>query len=118
MTRPLFLTVAAAVLLTALPARAQDEAALRSALEGRQVVVKIDMPGTSDGVDLRVDSDRPMDARQYGDRLKKFGMAIRAGDASTVTLVKLKKDLIEFQIGGGGFGTFGDDTSTTVNLPP
>jgi hypothetical protein len=34
-----------------------------------------------------------------------------------VTVVKLKKDLIEFQLGGGGFGTFGDDTSTSVNIP-
>jgi len=31
--------------------------------------------------------------------------------------VKVKKDLIEFQLGGGGFGTFGDDTSTSVNIP-
>jgi hypothetical protein len=29
----------------------------------------------------------------------------------------VKKDLIEFQLDGGGFGTFGDDTSTSVNLP-
>jgi hypothetical protein len=43
-------------------------------------------------------------------------MAIRAGDSAVVTLVKVKKDLIEFQLSGGGFGTFGDDTSTSVNL--
>ena len=34
-----------------------------------------------------------------------------------VTLVKVKKDLIEFQLAGGGFGTFGDDTSTSVSIP-
>ena len=34
-----------------------------------------------------------------------------------VSLVKVKKDLIEFQLGGGGFGTFGDDTSTSANIP-
>jgi hypothetical protein len=31
--------------------------------------------------------------------------------------VKVKKDLIEFQLAGGGFGTFGDDTSTSANVP-
>src|SRR5207245_1909982 len=34
----------------------------------------------------------------------------------TVTLVRVKKDLIEFQLGGGGYGTFGDDTSTSVYI--
>jgi hypothetical protein len=33
-----------------------------------------------------------------------------------VTLVKMKKDLIEFQLNGGGYGTFGDDTSTSVYI--
>jgi hypothetical protein len=30
--------------------------------------------------------------------------------------VKVKKDLVEFQLGGGGYGTFGDDTSTSVYI--
>jgi hypothetical protein len=34
-----------------------------------------------------------------------------------VTLVKVKKDLVEFQLSGGGYGTFGDDTSTSVHIP-
>ena len=34
-----------------------------------------------------------------------------------VTLVKVKKDIIEFQLDGGGFGTFGDNTSTSSNIP-
>ena len=34
-----------------------------------------------------------------------------------MTKVKVKKDLIEFQLGGGGFGTFGDDNSTDVYVP-
>ena len=111
------LVVAAASLVAgAAPAAAQNEQALRAYFEGKRVTLKIDMPGTSDGVDLRVDSGRPIDFREHGQRLKQYGTAIAAGDASTVTLVKLKKDLIEFQLGGGGFGTFGDDTSTSVNI--
>jgi hypothetical protein len=106
-------------ILLASPARAgaQDEATLRSSFEGTRVVLKIDMPGTSDGVDLQVDSNRPLDYRQHGNRLKACGAAIRAGDSALVTFVRVKKDLIEFQLDGGGFGVLGDDTSTSVYMP-
>src|SRR5471030_1399541 len=114
-------TVAATVLALALalaaPAAAQNEDALKAALEGKRVTLKMDMPGTSDGVDVHADARRAMDLGKYKDALKKYGTAIHAGDVVVVTLVKVKKDLIEFQLGGGGFGTFGDDTSTSVNLP-
>ena len=112
----------AAVMLLALaaPAAAQPDAhteeALRSFFEGKRVTPKIDMPGTSDGIDVRLDAARGIDYKRYGDRLKSYGTAIRAGDSVVVTLVKVKKDLIEFQLGGGGFGTFGDDTSTSVYI--
>src|SRR5205823_6776144 len=78
---------------------------------------KIDMPGTSDGVDVRGDASRAIDFQEYGNRLKTYGTAIRAGDSATVTLLKVKKDLIEFQLSGGGFGTFGDDASSYVYMP-
>lgn len=106
-----------AAIVVGLPAAAQDESALRSYFEGRRVTLRMDMPGTSDGVDVHVDSSRQIDYERYGDRLKEYGVAIRSGETATVTLVKVKKDLIEFQIGGGGFGTFGDDTSTSVSMP-
>src|SRR5258708_13685368 len=96
----------------AAPAAAQNEDALRAFFEGKRVGVRIDMPGTSDGIDLRPEAERPLDYKRYGDRLKQYGIAIRAGDSAVVTLVKVKKDLIEFQLGGGGFGPFGDHPST------
>src|SRR5262245_23780685 len=102
--------------LTAAPAAAQNEDALKSYFEGKRVTVKVDMPGTSDGIDLNVGAPHALDGRRYGDRLKQYGIAIHAGESTTVTLVKVKKDLIEFQLGGGGFGTFGDDTSTSVYI--
>ncbi len=81
---------------------------------GKQVTLQIDMPGTQKGVDLRMDRDDPMDWKQYSSRLKEFGPAIRSGDRSTITTIVVKKNLIEFQLDGGGFGTFWDDDSTTV----
>lgn len=90
------------------------QATLQNYFVGRQVRLKIDMPGTAKGVDLRVDAGDPMDWRQYSSRLKECGPAIRSGDRSTVTTIIVKKNLIEFQLDGGGFGTFWDDSSTTV----
>ncbi len=109
--------LAAILLALAAPATAQNEEALRTFFEGKRVTVKIDMPGTSDGIDVHADATRAIDYKRYGDRLKSYGTAIRAGDSAVVTLVKVKKDLLEFQLSGGGFGTFGDDTSTSVYIP-
>ena len=105
------------VVLLASPglAFAQNEAALRSVFEGTRITLKIDMPGAADGVDVR--PGRPFDSSQYSDRLRRFGTSIRRGEPATVTLVKVKRDLIEFQLDGGGYGTFGDDTSTSVDMP-
>ena len=81
---------------------------------GKEVVVKIDMPGTQQGVDLRFDKDNPMNWKEYSNRLKANGVAIRKGDTVRVTGVVVKDDRIEFQLDGGGFGTFFDDSSSTV----
>ena len=81
---------------------------------GKQVLVKIDMPGTQKGIDLRFNKDDPMNWKEYSSRLKQCGTAIRKGDIARVTGVVVKKDMIEFQLDGGGFGTFGDDANTTV----
>ena len=110
-------SAAGIVVLFAGGAAAQSEAALKSFFEGQRVTLRIDMPGTSDGVDVHADAPRAVDFNGYRDDLKKYGTAIRAGDTVTVTLVKVKKDLIEFQLAGGGFGTFGDDTSSSVYIP-
>ncbi len=108
---------AALVVAAGGPAAAQSEQALRTFFEGHRVTVRIDLPGTQEGVDIHADASRALDMDDYRGSLHKYGVAIRAGESATVTLVKVKKDLIEFQLDGGGFGTFGDDTSTSVYLP-
>jgi hypothetical protein len=95
---------------------AQDENAFRAYFEGRRITLRMDMPGSSDGVDVQIEPPRAIDYKKYRENLKRYGVAIRSGDESRVTLVKLKGNLIEFQIGGGGYGTFGDDTSTSSGI--
>ena len=107
----------ATALATAPPAAAQNEAALKSYFEGKRVTVRLDMPGSADGVDVHPDAGRAVDFKRYNNDLKRYGSAIRAGDTVAVTLVKMKKDLIELHLAGGGFGTFGDDASTSANIP-
>jgi hypothetical protein len=109
-----------AVGLAALPAAsafAQSETELKDFFEGKSVRVKIDMPATQQGIDVFPDARRPMDLTQYSARLKSFGVAVHNGDAVMVTMVRVKDKVIEFQLAGGGYGTFGDDTSTSVYVP-
>ena len=99
------------------PAAAQSEERLRSFFEGSSVRVKLEMPGSSEGVDVYPERSQPVDFPRHASRLKRFGTAIRRGEEVLVTKVRLKKDLIEFQLGGGGYGTFGDETSSYVSVP-
>jgi hypothetical protein len=105
------------VALASTPAYAQSEPELRDFFEGKSVRVKLDMPATQEGIDVFPDARRPIDFTQYSVRVKATGVAIRSGDSVLVTRVRVKDKLIEFQMAGGGFGTFGDDTSTSVYVP-
>jgi hypothetical protein len=94
----------------------QSEAALREYFEGRTVKVKIAMPGTENGVDVYPGTSKPLDYPRHADRLKDYGTAIKSGSEALVTKVKVKSKLIEFQLDGGGYGTMGDETSSTVSV--
>jgi hypothetical protein len=107
-----------ALFLIAVGVRAQDQQALSQFFEGKQVVVKIDMPGSQQGIDIYPQRPNSLDAKAYGKRMKSFPAALHNGDAVMITMVKVKDKLIEFQLGGGGFGTFGDDTDTSAKFTP
>jgi hypothetical protein len=100
------------------PARAQGtgEPELRDRFEGTWVKVKLDMPAHQKGVDVWPGTRPPLDYPELAKRLKRYGISLRRGDEVQVTKVKVKKDLIEFQLGGGGYGTFGDDTDTDASV--
>ena len=98
------------------PVRAQDEAALRTYLEGRTVRVKVAMPATEAGIDVYPGTAQPIDYPELAKRMKKNGVALEAGQPALVTKLKVKGKLIEFQLDGGGYGTAGDPTDPTVSV--
>jgi hypothetical protein len=93
---------------------AQSESVLRSAFEGKTVTVKIEMPATSYGIDVFPLETTPVNWREVADRSKDYGTALKMGQQVMVTKVVLKKDHIEFQLGGGGYGTLGDETGSAA----
>jgi hypothetical protein len=106
--------VALALLPLSRVSAAQSEAALKDYFEGQTVSSKLALPGTEDGVDIYPAAAHPLDYPKYASRLKDSGTAIRPGEPVTVTKIKVKAKHIEFQLGGGGYGTFGDETSSHV----
>ena len=110
-------TLSAVALFLGVPQlQAQSEAVLRQHFEGKTVTMKLAMPGTEDGVDIYPTAETPLDFPRYADRLKDNGTAIRSGESVMITKIKVKSKLIEFQLGGGGYGTTGDETSSNVGV--
>ena len=100
--------------LAAGPALAQNETALKNAFMGRQVAIRVDMPASHKGVDLRFDKDVPFDLKENGDRIREHDASLQSGDVIQVTYIKVKGDLIEFHLGGGGFNWFSDTTTKST----
>jgi hypothetical protein len=89
-------------------AAAQSEAALRRAFEGKTVTVRIDMPGTSQGIDVNPLETDPVNFREVAQRLKENGTAVRIGQQMMITKVAVRDWYVEFHLGGGGYGTTND----------
>jgi len=100
------------VALSCAPVFAQSESEFRDFFEGKSVIVKLDMPATQEGIDVYPDARRAIDFAVYSARVKSAGVAIRNGESVLITKIHVKDKLIEFQLAGGGYGTFGDDTGS------
>ena len=111
---PLALALALVVQAPAAAESEKDarEKVLRQFFEGRSVTVAIDMPATSKGIDIQMGQPEPLDLGKHARRLAETGVALREGDRVPVTRVNLKDDLIEFQLGGGGFNSLWNGSGT------
>lgn len=109
-----WLSLGIASVLVSSAVQAQSEAALRQAFEGKLVSAKVAMPGTSKGIDVFPLESTPVNWRDVAERIKDFGTSIKIGDQVMITKVVVKKDShIEFQLAGGGWGTFMDNAGTS-----
>jgi hypothetical protein len=104
----------ALALLALFPAVSPAQNSLREAFEGKTVTVQIDMPATKDGIDIYPERSTPMDFASYQQRIKRYGVGVHKGDSILITKVLVKEKLIEFHLGGGGYGTFGDESGSSV----
>ena len=90
---------------------AQSESDLKYQLEGKRVEVLIEMPASSEGIDIHADRPSKLDFDDYSRRIKKYGIALFPGEVVMITKIKKKGKHIEFQLAGGGYGTFSDESS-------
>jgi hypothetical protein len=111
------LSIAAIILTFVSLTSAQTEEHLKRYFEGRRVEVKIDMPATKDGINVYPNRNQPIEYGKYGNLLKSFGVSVREGETIMITKIKIKDKHIEFQLGGGGYGTLGDETSANIYVP-
>ena len=110
--------ILAAIILSATElTSAQTEDHPKRYFEGRRVEIKIDMPATKDGINVYPERNQLIDYNRYGNLLKTFGISVREGDRIMITKIKVKDKHIEFQLGGGGYGTLGDETSSSIYVP-
>jgi hypothetical protein len=104
--------------LLASPAFAQSGIDLSRAFEGRTVVLKMDMPATSTGVEVKPLTGTPIDYGRLASLIKSYGIGVHSGESVMVTKVIVKEHHIEFQLGGGGYGTASDAFAAAAKSAP
>jgi len=104
LTKHFWLTGALFALCT-LCATAQDSAELRirKALEGRQAIVKMDLPAIDSGISMIFDDTNiTFDEVNYKNLVKEYGVAIKSGTKARITGVRVSPRGIEIDLDGGG----------------
>jgi len=107
-------SVAAVVVVLAAALASADEAELRSALVGRQVMAKMDLPATRKGLDYYPERSATFDNAEHQKRIRQDGVGVRAGDVVTVSKINVKKDYVEFHLGEAGNSQLPSHPSTYV----
>ena len=111
------LLIIAGTAIFAVTISTQTEAELKNYFEGRKVEVKLDMPASRGGVNVYPERNQILDFGHYRELLKKYGIGIRDGERIMITKIKVKDKHIEFQLGGGGYGSWTDETSADIYVP-
>jgi hypothetical protein len=100
-----FPTAVLAVLALSHLALAQEtpEDRIKRSLEGRHMIVKMDMPASDMGVDVFVDNTNvSIDQDRYKRLLRESGIGIKEGSRPRITSVRFAGGGIELDLDGGG----------------
>jgi len=90
---------------TTISAQAQDDTELRmkKALEGRTILVRMDMPAVENGVEMVFDEKEvSFDQANYNKLVKEYGIALKNGHKARITGVRISRKGIEIDLDGGG----------------
>ncbi len=104
MRRILYLALAIAAAFTQTVSSQDDsELRIRKALEGRSVLVKMDMPAIDAGIYMFFDDEKvSFDQGSYNKLVKDFGISVKKGTRATITGVRVTNRGIEIDLDGGG----------------
>jgi hypothetical protein len=103
MQRKLYLLTAILIAAQCVVAQDDGEMRIRRALEGRQVLVKIDMPAIDSGIAMMFDDTNvTYDEANYNRLLKEYGVAAKRGTKARITAVRVTSRGIEIDLDGGG----------------
>ncbi len=103
--RKFIVSVTAILAAFTVTAQSQDDSELRikKALEGRTVLVKMDMPAVENGVEMLFDdADVSFDQASYTKLVKEYGIALKKGHRARITGVRVTRKGIEIDLDGGG----------------
>lgn len=89
----------------------QAQKQLEALLLNKQLIAKVTFPAYQSGIDLKIDGTWNMKIATR--MIKDHGVGIEVDEKASVTNVKLKGDLIEIHLNGGGAGTLGDVLMTS-----
>jgi hypothetical protein len=84
----------------------QAQKQLESLFLNKQLVAKVTFPAHANGINLGIDGS--WDMKMVTRLIKDKGVGIEVDEKASVTNVKLKGDMIEIHLNGGGVGTLGD----------
>jgi hypothetical protein len=93
----------------AIKEQAQKE--LEALFLNKQLVAKVTFPAYQNGIDLKTDGT--WDMKMVTRLIKDHGVGIEVDEKASVTNVKLKGNMIEIHLNGGGAGTIGDVLMTS-----
>src|SRR3954447_12836425 len=105
MRRTAYLTALVVVAVCASGAVGQEkgEDLIKKALEGRQVLVKMDLPAVDSGLTFTFDdANVSFDEAAYNTLVHDYGTALAKGTRATITHVRVTRRGIEIDLNGGG----------------